>query len=163
MKRGNYLGPAGENATKAELLRRGYNVGKLELDEGIDLVIYDTSRQLFMSAQVKSSKPEPARDGGVFGQYQLSHKQLRRVQRFEFFYVFALERTEGFEFVVVPRKELLRIRVEFEKTHPKEPKSDDLNLRLFYGTNVEISCWGQSFAPYLGWDSFFPQRAYLAK
>lgn len=158
----NYLGPSGEDAVSAELLRHGYNTAQFRLDEGVDFLVSDSTQDLFFLVQVKSTLLTSSGQQ-LLGHYLLSREQLRKTSRLPFFYVFVLFLTKGTRFVVVPRKELVAIRLKLEQTEKKEASTDTINLRLYLSPNGEISGWGQSFSSFEGFERYFPMRSHSAK
>lgn len=158
----NYLGPAGEDAVSAELLRRGYNTARWRLDEGIDLLASDSTQDLLYALQVKTTDPVLSGTQQV-GHYLMDKAQLKKTNRLPFFYVFVLTKDEGFRFVVVPRLDLFPMRLDFEKTSKREANTSVLNLRLFFAPNGEISGWGQPFSQYEGFERYFPALSHSAR
>jgi hypothetical protein len=158
----NYLGAAGEDAVSAELLQRGYNLAKFRLDEGVDLLVSNSLQDTLSAVQVKTA--EPVHSGkNLVCHYLLDKEQLKKSNRLPFFYVFVSRPFDSFQFVVVPRKELFMLRIQFEQTAKREANASELNLRLFFAQNGEISCWGQSFSKYLGFETYFPALSHSAK
>lgn len=152
----DYLAAAGEDAVSSELLRRGYNVAAPRVDLGVDLFVYDPKRRMFHRVQVKTSDPQKERAAGNLGLYSLPRIQLRDAQAIELHYVFVFAWPNNFEFVVVPRKDLERMRENYEKVSGKESDAERISLRLSFEAN-DVSGWGQSFAAYRGaFAKYFP-------
>lgn len=162
VKDANYLGAAGEEAACTEFLRRGYNVAYFLIDEGIDLVVSDSTKDLLYGVQVKTSEPTTS-GAQLVGHYLLSREQLAEPKRNELFYVFVLSKAEGFVFVVVSQRELFHLRLRFEQTSKRSAKTEELNLRLFFAPSGEISGWGQPFSSFLGFERYFPFRSHSAR
>lgn len=158
----SHLGKAGHHAVMAEFLLRGWNVAIPEVDVGEDLFVVDDNADRVTRVQVKTTE-QVARSGGKtqakFG--GISRNQLWSSSEVPFYYVFVLREGRTWEFVVLRRKDLRRLRAEAEavgtkgstskrpgpRPKPTEPASEaesgSITIMLTF-TETEVTAWGQS-------------------
>lgn len=107
----SHLGKAGHHAVMAEFLLRGWNVAIPEVDVGEDIFVVDDNADRVTRVQVKTTE-RVARSGGVtrakFG--GIARTQFWSSAEMPFYYVFVLREGRQWEFVVLKRKELQRLR-----------------------------------------------------
>jgi hypothetical protein len=108
-----HVGKAGQLATMAELLLRGYNVAMPEVDLGDDVfVVEDDSGQLWR-VQVKTAIGK-RRGYGYSGQFAVQEKQLSTKKKPDLNFVFALRAGGDWEFVILPRRRLKREQDDYQ-------------------------------------------------
>lgn len=130
-----HFGRAGEYFAMSELLLRGWNVAVPVVDVGDDVFVIDDNDKTTWRLQVKSAEGEemPEADGGgVRARFTLSRKQLRTPQAIELFFMLIVRHHGRWDFLVVPRTDLLRVRdsyVDGAKTAKKTgrlPLADEI-------------------------------------
>lgn len=105
----SHLGRAGQFATMAELLARGWNVSVPEVDVGDDVFVARDDATELTRVQVKTASPSP-RDEGFVVTFKLSADQVRRAGNVPLVFVFAVPIEARWEFLVMPQRELLELR-----------------------------------------------------
>ena len=105
----SHLGRAGQFATMAEILARGWNVAIPEVDVGDDVFVARDDASRLTRVQVKTSAPTAlsGRDAWETEGIKLaSHQLFATTEAVPLTYVFAIPFGERWEFVVVSRTEL---------------------------------------------------------
>jgi hypothetical protein len=103
--RENYVGKAGQLAVMAEYLLRGYNVAMPEVDVGDDMFVVEDAGGEMWRVQVKTAIATP-REYGFSGRFLIPLRQINEPRRPELYFVLALRREGGWEFVPIPRQVL---------------------------------------------------------
>lgn len=155
----SHIGMSGHLAVMSELLRLGYNTLLPLVDVGEDVFIIDDEEgDLTAKIQVKTSTPAPHKSGlAVSGVYQIPREQLNSGKRVTLYYAFALLPDKEWDFVLIPREELLRIRIVFEQSTPTFASSETNKLTLTF-TEQDVTGWGQSLQSYRGaFERYFPR------
>lgn len=154
----SHTGMSGHLAVMSELLRLGYNVMLPLVDVGEDVhIIDDIEGDLAAKIQVKTSTPvSHKKSKSLSGVYQVPRDQLQTAKRAPLYYAFALIPEKAWDFVLIPRAELFRIRQAYEKKAPKQAKSETNKLTLTF-SGKEVTGWGQSLTRYRGaFARYFP-------
>jgi hypothetical protein len=108
-----HFGRAGEYFAMSELLLRGWNVAVPVVDVGDDAFVIDDRDKATRRLQVKTSAARPMDRGGVRATFNLSRDQLRVAQPIELFYMLMMRVGATWRFLIVPRADLLDIRVAY--------------------------------------------------
>jgi hypothetical protein len=139
----SFIGKAGQLATMAEFLLRGYNVAMPEVDVGDDVFVVNNRAEKLWRIQVKTATGEP-RGYGCSAQFLLSLKQLREPAETPLFYVLTLRWDERWEFLVISQKTL---RAEY-KRHSLGAATDG-NLVLYCAfKKTEVICSNRNLQNY---------------
>ncbi len=139
----NYVGKAGQLATMAEFLLRGYNVAMPEVDEGDDVFVVNDRVDRLWRVQVKTAVGV-GRPYGHSGQFLVPLRQLQAFKATPLFYVFCLRSEGGWEFVPVSQVDLAN---EY-RWHGVGSKVGD-NLRLYLAfRQTELICSGRDWGRY---------------
>ena len=170
----SHLGKAGHHAVMAEFLLRGWNVAIPEVDVGEDIFVVDDNADRVTRVQVKTTE-RVARSGGVtrakFG--GIARTQFWSSAEMPFYYVFVLREGRQWEFVVLKRKELQRLRAQAEATdsaeaerrpgpRPKatQPEGDDaagtITLVMTFSAG-DVTVWGRSLQAFRNEWGEFPE------
>ncbi len=138
-----YVGRAGQLATMAEYLLRGYNVAIPEVDEGDDVLVISNQVQNVSRVQVKTAIGVE-RNYGFSGQFQVSLAQIEGVSTTPYYFVFVLRCGERWEFVPVPRDVLYHEHREFGAG------SEVDGMKVFYLAfrKTELICSGRDWQRY---------------
>src|SRR5262249_15268947 len=102
-----YVGKAGQLAVMAELLLRGYNVAMPEGDVGDDVFVVHDREGTLWRVQVKTAIGK-RRDYGFSGKFAVSQTQLETKKKPDLYFVLALRAGDHWDFLILPRRELLR-------------------------------------------------------
>lgn len=149
-KKTNHLGKAGHLACMSEWLVLGYNVAIPEVDVGDDVFVVDDLTGKLWRVQVKTSDGRPNKKGQLSTSYLLVRDEVMTEKAVDTTYVFALRRDRRWEFVVLSREDLEKLRLGFEKKRPAAKKEKKFGLTLLFEKDLsDITCWGSSFLPYL--------------
>jgi hypothetical protein len=105
MAREQYVGRAGQLATMAEFLLRGYNVAIPEVDEGDDIFVVNDRVDRLWRIQVKTAVGV-SRSYGFSGQFLIPLEQLRLLDPTPLFYVFCLRCEDHWDFLPIARADL---------------------------------------------------------
>lgn len=148
----------------AELLLRGWDVAIPDVDVGDDVFVVDDSVDRVVRVQVKTSRRDAALTaepvnvafGGV-AREDLTMSDL------PFYYVFVL-RSDRWEFVVIERRALARLRLEAESAPPavgrpgRRPSADPKTplTRTFQFSRDDVRIWGTSVQNHRNDWSAFP-------
>lgn len=108
MAESDYVGKAGQLATMAEYLLRGYNVAMPEVDRGDDIFVVEDSTGQLWRIQVKTAIGKK-HEYGYSGQFKISLEQLQMARKPDLHYVLALRAGDRWEFVIIPRATLRRL------------------------------------------------------
>jgi hypothetical protein len=150
----NYVGKAGQLAAMAEFLLRGYNVAMPEVDVGDDIFVVEDRRGQLWRIQVKTAVGKK-RAYGYSGQFALSLSQLQHPKEPDLYYVFALRRADQWDFLVIPRENLLR---EHQHQNVGSVSGGNLILTLRFRENA-VACSGRNFQRYrTNWQQWPHQR-----
>jgi hypothetical protein len=166
-----HFGRAGEYFAMSELLLRGWNVAVPVVDVGDDVFVIDDNDKTTRRLQVKSATTElvsEAEGGGVRARFKLSRAQLRTEQPIELIFMFLVRHEEKWRFLVIPRRDLLRVRDAFVEQgkermgRGRRPSSDadattDSVLLDVVFKDEGAQGWGASLTPYLdSWPKELP-------
>jgi len=105
MAREQYVGRAGQLATMAEFLLRGYNVAIPEVDEGDDVFVVNDRVDRLWRIQVKTAIGV-RRSYGFSGQFLIPLRQLRSLDPTPLFYVLCLRCEDRWEFLPIAQGDL---------------------------------------------------------
>jgi hypothetical protein len=143
MAQSGYVGKAGQLATMAEYLLRGYNVAMPEVDVGDDIfVVHDWIGRLWR-IQVKTAIGKKRRYG-YSAKFAVSIEQLAEEKSPDLIYVFALRIESGWEFVIIPRAKL-----DLERTtHGLGTTVEGSLILTFRYREDQVLCSGQDFQVY---------------
>jgi PD-(D/E)XK endonuclease len=107
MAESGYVGKAGQLAVMAELLLRGYNVAMPEVDVGDDVFVVHDRQGTLWRVQVKTAIGK-RREYGYSGKFAVNRTQLETKKRRDLFFVLALRAGPQWDYLILPRRELLR-------------------------------------------------------
>ncbi len=113
----SHLGRAGQFATMAEILARGWNVAIPEVDVGDDVFVARDDASRLTRVQVKTSAPAELVESGVWETEAIkvaSRQLFATVEVVPLMYVFAVPFGTRWEFVVMPRDGLAELWRGFE-------------------------------------------------
>jgi len=113
----SHLGRAGQFATMAEILARGWNVAIPEVDVGDDVFVARDDASRLTRVQVKTSAPAELVESGVWETEAIkvaSRQLFATVEVVPLMYVFAVPFGARWEFVVMPRDGLAELWRGFE-------------------------------------------------
>jgi hypothetical protein len=144
----SHVGKAGQLATMAEFLLRGYNVAMSEVDTGDDIcVVHDREGQLWR-IQVKTAVGK-GRGYGYSGKFAVSWDQLTIKKKPDLFYVFALRAGKRWDFVLIQRMELYRL----QKRRRIAVRSRDKLIFTLRFSATDVRCAGVNLQLYRDrWD-----------
>lgn len=139
----SFVGRAGQLAVMAEFLLRGYNVAIPEVDVGDDVLVVDDGVEQVWRVQVKTAVGVQ-RSHGYSGQFLVAVSQIESPGRTPFYFVFALRREAAWDFVVIPRRDLL---AEVELHGAGSRTGRDRRFYLAF-QEANVICSGRDWQPY---------------
>jgi hypothetical protein len=142
----------GQHELSTELFLRGYDISTLP-QEGIDLVVTHVPSQVQRGLHVQTSRAAINRSAGM-AEYTLSKKLILEKSSIELWFALVLVQSEIFQFVMVPREEMVRFLQRQERLCPTE--TENVSFQLFFGRRGGVSSRGYSFTPFLGLQTSFP-------
>jgi hypothetical protein len=142
----------GKHELSTELFLRGYDISTPQ-QEGIDLVVAHVPSQMVRGLHVETSL-STSNSIGEMGEYTLSKSLVLDATGPELWFAFVLVRSESFQFVMVPREEMVRFLQGQERQRPNE--TENVSFQLFFGRSGGVSSRGYSFTPFLGLQASFP-------
>lgn len=101
-----FLGTAGELAVASELLFWGFNVAKMSVDEGIDLLV-ETRPNTFKYVQVKTATPKA--DGNSF-EFTIDEKSFTSTASRNPWYIFVMRQESKNVYAVMPFNQLALLK-----------------------------------------------------
>lgn len=111
--REQFLGRGAQLAVMAELASRGYVVSMPEIDLGDDILVSRPHEQVKFRVQVKGRVPTNRPTVPVqFAQFDLPARQFQTKRTPELYYVFSLRRGNGWDSILISRRELLAMFLE---------------------------------------------------
>jgi hypothetical protein len=152
IKQSKELQQLGKHEVSAELCLQGYQLSAMGIVEGIDFFAAHRPSHFLRGLQVHTSLARSNGFGDI-GEYCVSKKYIEE-SCVDLWFAFVLVLPEGFCFVVVPRRELLRFLQRKERLQPCD--SNALRFELFFDANGQVSSCGHVFTPFLGLDRLFP-------
>jgi hypothetical protein len=136
-------------AVMAELLVRGVNVAKPEIDVGEDLLAFQDGHRAVDRIQVKTAtKVKRLKRGGYAAAVNIDLEQLRNLDDPELYYIFPV-RLDGrwTDFIVISRADLRALH-ETEEIGYENRKLSELQLHLTFGDELSLVCSDQDLSTY---------------
>lgn len=140
----------------SELLARGYNVARPEVDVGDDIIsVSDLDGQVTL-VQVKAANPKPTSSGVLLCRFAVREEQVRAERALEFYFACLVRDKGGWtHFIILPQDALREAYASGCLGKPN--RKGNLTFKVTIDGD-KVSCHGQDWSGHLGnWDVRWPR------
>ena len=153
-----YFGVAGQYAVMSELLARGYNVARPDVDVGDDIISVRDRDGEFTLIQVKAANATRSRNAGLRARYLIREDQIKIVRPFAQLYFAFVIRSENrwVDFVLLPHEDLRKAYIHqdvSQRVGRLDPKTGKVAISLVR-KGEKLYCAGRDPKDRQDWSEF---------
>ena len=154
-----YFGVAGQYAVMSELLARGYNAARPEVDVGDDIISVRDKDGQFTLVQVKAANALRLGkgNGGFRAQFSVKERQIKVDRPVEFYFAFVIRLDNRWVDFILVRHDTLRTAYTNRRAGSLSAKSGQVTFTLV-ARDGNLYCGPEEWAEYRNnWDRRWPK------